>query len=142
MEVTNAVYPERESLIELLKQGHEGPVRMLNLLKFRDRAAYEDGRDADISGQQAYGRYGEKMLQIVTGNGGKVISSGAIAGLVIGQVEELWDQCALIEYPSLSEFARIVSLPEVEEIAEHRRAGLAGQLLIPVLAGATWAESD
>ena len=132
MEVNNAVYPEREVLIQLLKQGHKGPVRMINLLKFHDRAQYEDGRDPDLSGQEAYQRYGRAMVKIVEANGGRPVASGAIIGQVIGQVEELWDFFALFEYPSMDEFARIVSLPEVAELSQHRTAGLKGQLLIPI----------
>ena len=132
MKVENAVMPEREKILELLSSGHEGTVSMVNLLKFREKAAYPDGSDAELSGREAYSRYGQKMVQIVTANGGKLIYGGAIQDMVIGDVEQLWDNFALVEYPSLSEFIRITSLPEVAEIASHRVAGLAGQLLIMV----------
>ena len=134
MQVTNAIMPEGDAIKALLEQGYEGPVRMVNLLKFRDKAAYPDGRDSELSGMEAYLRYGVKAAEIVESNGGKMAAMGPIAGLVIGQVEEMWDYFALVEYPSLAEFVRIVSLPEVMEISEHRSAGLAGQLLIPVKA--------
>ena len=130
MYVANAVYPEKETILKLLKIDWQGPISMVNLLKFRDRAEYPDGRDKGLSGRQAYQRYGEKMLRIVTDNGGKMLFSGPIHGLPIGQVEELWDTFALIEYPSIAKFVGITSLPEVAEIAEHRTAGLAGQLLV------------
>lgn len=132
MQVTNAVYPEREAFIALLKQGHEGPIRMINLLKFREKAKYPDNRDSTLSGREAYTHYWTPMLEIVTGNGGNFITSGPILGLAIGSAAEIWDYFALVAYPSLSEFARIASLPEVAKIGEHREAGLAGQLLIPV----------
>jgi len=34
------------------------PIAMLNLLKFRDKAVYADGRPTDLSGEQAYRIYG------------------------------------------------------------------------------------
>ena len=40
----------------------DGPVVMLNLNRYRDRAAYEDavpgGEPAEVSGREAYARYG------------------------------------------------------------------------------------
>lgn len=40
------------------------PIAMLNLLKFRDKAEYTDGRDAKgLSGQDAYGLYGLVAMQ-------------------------------------------------------------------------------
>lgn len=46
---------------------------------------------------------------------------GDIASLVIGDVQDLWDTCLLVEYRSAAAFA---------EIGVHRAAGLDGQLLI------------
>ncbi len=103
---------------------------MLNLLKFRDKAMYKDGRSDDISGREAYMRYANAMTKIVEREGGRILFTGRIAGLVIGLVEGMWDVAAIMEYPSRAAFQRIVTLPEVQEIGAHREAGLEGQLLI------------
>ncbi len=103
---------------------------MLNLLKFRKKALYKDGRPDDISGFEAYQRYVSAMMQIVEREGGKFLFAGAVKDVVIGAVEELWDVAAIVEYPSRAAFIRIVNLPEVRAIAIHREAGLEGQLLI------------
>jgi uncharacterized protein (DUF1330 family) len=50
--------------------------------------------------------------------------------LVIGEVEELWDAVAIVEYPSKATFQQLVMSPEVQAIEVHREAGFAGQLLI------------
>ena len=130
MKVENALYPEQEVLRKMLKQGYTGPVCMLNLLKYRDKAEYPDGRDADLPGAEAYGRYGSEMGRIVRDAGGRFVFSAQVLASVIGQVQPQWDAMAVVEYPSFSDFVRIVSLPEVEGLQEHRRAGLEGQLLI------------
>ena len=70
------------------------------------------------------------MKAIVEREGGRFVFGGEVQGLVIGEVEELWDVVGLMEYPSREAFMRIVTLPEVQEITVHREAGLAGQLLI------------
>ena len=57
MKVENAVYPGPENLKELAAEAAAGPIAMVNLLKFRDRAVYKDGRPDGISGVEAYMRY-------------------------------------------------------------------------------------
>ena len=38
---------------------------MVNLLKFRDRAVYKDGRETDLSGREAYEIYGQAVSQYI-----------------------------------------------------------------------------
>jgi uncharacterized protein (DUF1330 family) len=53
---------------------------------------------------------------------------------MIGACEDLWEEIAVVEYPSSEVFARIVNAPEYDAIARHRVAGLAGQLNIETTA--------
>jgi uncharacterized protein (DUF1330 family) len=135
MNVENAVYPKGEQLTDAIQKGSDGPIVMVNLLKFKDKAVYKDGRADDASGREAYERYGQEMLKFVTSQGGRVLFVGPVKSLVIGTVEELWDVVALVEYPSSAAFAKIAMSPEVAKIGVHREAGLAGQLLIQTVAG-------
>jgi uncharacterized protein (DUF1330 family) len=130
MKVENAVYPTQDQLKALADQTMEGPIVMVNLLKFREKAVYKDGRPDNISGAEAYMRYAEQMRKIVEREGGRFLFGGNVRGLVIGEADDLWDVVGIVEYPSREEFLRIVTLPEVQEISVHREAGLAGQLLI------------
>ena len=41
------------------------PVVMLNLLKFRAKAVYPDGRASDLTGRQAYDLYGAAMQNVI-----------------------------------------------------------------------------
>jgi uncharacterized protein (DUF1330 family) len=70
------------------------------------------------------------MTKIVEREGGRILFANRIAGVVIGEIEGVWDVAAIMEYPSRAAFQRIVTLPEVQEISVHREAGLEGQLLI------------
>ncbi len=105
---------------------------MLNLLKFRARAEYPDGRKTDLTGAQAYGIYAEAMQKVVEHEGGKFLFAGNVKYLPVGEVEDLWDVVGLVEYPSAAAFAKIATSSEVAEIGVHRTAGLEGQLLICV----------
>ena len=130
MKVENAVYPTADGIQALARDTSSAKIAMLNLLKFREKAVYKDGRADDISGREAYQRYSNAMTKIVEREGGRILFVGRIAGVVIGEIEGVWDVAAIMEYPSRAAFQRIVTLPEVNEISVHREAGLEGQLLI------------
>ena len=55
---------------------------------------------------------------------------GAARHLVLGEVEEMWDEVLVVEFPSKETFADIITSPGMAEWGLHRRAGLIGQLLI------------
>ena len=54
MEVINRVTPSEEQMKGFMEPGREGPIYMLNLLKFKAKAEYADGRETDLSGAEAY----------------------------------------------------------------------------------------
>ena len=136
MNVVNAVYPPHEQAMEFFGGAEDGPFVMVNLLKFKPKAQYADGADAHLSGAEAYARYAEEVRKLVEGLGGSVRYAGHVTGLMIGEVEELWDMVALAEYPSLAAFQQMAMSPQMHAIEHHRTAGLAGQLNIRTKPGA------
>ena len=111
------------------------PIAMLNLLKFKDKAVYEDGRPCQLSGREAYALYGKAFEQIMGPQGVTVLYSGEIKGVLIGQGEDLWDSMALIQYPSTQVMLDMLKNEEYQQAQQHRAAGLEGQLLIECGAG-------
>jgi uncharacterized protein (DUF1330 family) len=130
MDVKNAVMPPMDQAMAFFGGAEDGPFVMVNLLKFKPRAEYADGSDAHLTGQEAYARYGVEVARLVEGLGGRIRYNGKVTGLLIGEVEELWDMVALAEYPSLAAFRAMAMSPEMHAIEHHRLAGLAGQLNI------------
>ena len=131
MEVINQLYPTGPGQIEkMMEPGPEGPIVMVNLLKFRDKAEYEDGRETDLTGREAYLLYGAAVAQLITEYGGRLVFAGDVTNLTIGEVEELWDEVALAEYPNRGALVAMSTSEAYAKIAEHRTAGLAGQLNI------------
>ena len=130
MRVENAVFPGTEQITSFFGGPENGPFVMVNLLKFKETAEYPDGSDADLSGARAYARYGKGIQACLAAVDGKQIYAGPVTGLMIGEVEELWDMVALVEYPSLAAMQKMMSSPEYRAIEVHRKAGLAGQLNI------------
>lgn len=130
MKVENHVHPEADQIAALQEAGPDGPIVMVNLLKYRERAAYADGSDPELSGRDAYKRYAIAVEKLLRGVGGRLLYSGRVTFLTLGRVESLWDDVALAEYPNRAALLRMAISPEYQEIAHHREAGLAGQLNI------------
>ncbi|PZQ58486.1 MAG: DUF1330 domain-containing protein [Phenylobacterium zucineum] len=135
MRVENQVMPTPEQAMAFFGGAEAGPFVMVNLLKFHDRAQYEDG-DRGLSGAEAYMLYGEAVRGLVEGLGGRIRYQGRVTGLMLGEVEELWDVVALAEYPSLAAFRDMAMSPQMGAIEHHRKAGLKGQLNIRTAPGA------
>ena len=130
MNVVNQLHPSPEQAMAFFQGGDDGPMCMVNLLKFKDKATYPDGRDPELSGRDAYNRYGAGVVACLEKVGGRVVYSGPVSGILLGDVEEMWDAVALAYYPSPQAMLQMVALPEYQAIEIHRYAGLAGQLNI------------
>ena len=135
MEVVNEVMPtSAERIEEMMQPGPDGPIYMVNLLKFKDKAEYEDGRETDLTGFEAYQLYGRAVSQIIRDYGGEVQFAANVTFLSLGQVEELWDEVAIAKYPNRGALLAMSSSEEWRAASVHRTAGLAGQLNIETVA--------
>jgi hypothetical protein len=143
MEVVNKVYPNEDQIKGFLEPGAKGPICMVNLLKFKEKAEYEDGRETDLSGREAYELYEQDVKQLLQGIGGGIGFEGDVERLMLGEVEELWDVVALAVWPSRQVMFEVMQSPEMQEISVHRSAGLAGQLNIETTGfNGQWLEGD
>jgi uncharacterized protein (DUF1330 family) len=130
MIVENKVTPSEDQLKGFMEGDVDSPIHMLNLLKFKEKAEYEDGRDTNLTGAEAYAIYGKEVQGHLERVGGLGIFSGAVSRLMLGEVEELWDVVAIVTYPSRKAMLQMVTDTDYLKSAEHRTAGLAGQLNI------------
>lgn len=135
MRVENEVMPtDPERIAEMMAEGPDGPIYMINLLKFKPKAEYEDGRETDLTGREAYQIYGQTVSKIITEFGGHVFFVGDVTFLALGQVEDLWDEVAIAVYPKRGDLLRMSTSKAWLEASVHRTAGLAGQLNIETVA--------
>ena len=130
MKVVNHLHPTPEQAKAFFGAEEDGPMCMDNLLKFREKAEYADGSEPELSGRDAYLRYGAGVQACIAAVGGRARFSGFVTDLMLGEVEELWDMVAIAEYPSRAAMMQMVQSPEYQAITKHRDAGLAGQLNI------------
>ena len=130
MKYKNALTPNEQQIKEFTEGDIDTPIYMVNLLKFREKAEYEDKRNTDLSGEEAYAIYGMEVIEHLKKVGGKTIFSGVISRLMLGEVEELWDWIASARYPSRKAMLKMITDPSYLESEKHRSAGLKGQLNI------------
>lgn len=126
-----AVQPTREQLAELgaiAGTDADGPVIMLNLNHYRERAAYEvdppGGEDRDVSGREAYSRYSAVAFGVLQRVGGGVVWAAQAPGLVIGDEANRCDEVLAVRYPSVKAFLELALDPQIMVALAHRSAGL------------------
>lgn len=132
-----AVNPTREQ-IEAMAAIADGdsdrPLVMLNLNRYRERAAYADtppdGGSPDVSGREAYERYGAVALRVLERVGGEVMWQAYASMTVIGDDDERWDEVIAVRYPSARAFLDLALDPEIGAAVPHRDAGLEHATLI------------
>ena len=105
------ISPTENALAALRDNPSEGPVVMLNLLKFRRGG-----------GSRAYARYSDAVQAVLSAHGGRFLYLGRGAERLVGN--EDWDAVALVEYPSRKVFLKIVESPEYAAMAAFREDGL------------------
>jgi uncharacterized protein (DUF1330 family) len=124
-----SIEPTPEQFARLATADDDGPIVMLNLLRFRPQAGGIDAEDA-ITGAEAYGRYGVAVQRHLERVGGRVVLVAAPEQAVIAPEGEEWDLVILAEYPSRRAFLEMTTDPGYLEIHAHRAAALADSRLI------------
>ena len=104
---------------------NDGPIYMVNFMKYRDVAGYEGVKDADssapegISGIEADNLY--NPTDVLTRIGAHV----AFMGDVVAQSSaEEWDRMGIVKYASRSSFMEMQNRPDFKEKHVHKEAGM------------------
>jgi uncharacterized protein (DUF1330 family) len=93
-----------------------GPVVMVNLLRFKKRSA-----DGDGSGWNAYQRYSKAISPLLKGAGGAILWAGNAEGAAYGDPNaRQWEFVVLVRYPSRKAFLDMVTSPAYAKANVHR----------------------
>ena len=131
--MAGAIDPTREQFKAMASDPGDGPVWMLNMIRLRKKANYEDGRKA--SGAEAYAAYARESEPFFKGVGGKIAVSARPELVLIGPEKERWDICFIAEYPSVAAFVEMVKNPGYQAIVHHRQAAVKDSRLIRLAPG-------
>ncbi len=137
--------PSESQLAKLLSLPPEAPVAALNLFQFNAQAQYQPGDPefgtpaANVSGEEAYARYGATAGRFIVELGGRVIFSTSVDQVMIGPDDRQWDLAAIMYFPTRKAFMQMLSDPDFQEASRHRKAALANHYMLH-LAGEPFAE--
>ena len=105
----------------------DGPVWMVNLMKYREVADYTDGRESTISGRDADDLYAptESLAAI----GAEVAFFGDVDQQLLGDAP-IWDRVGVVKYPTRRSFIEMQSRPDFQRKHAHKEAGMAETIVI------------
>ncbi|MEW2441223.1 DUF1330 domain-containing protein [Micromonospora marina] len=117
-----AVDPIGEDLKAFLAADPDGPVVMLNLLRFAE------------GGRESYARYGAALRKtFLPRYGGEVLYAGDGGPALVAEQGQEWDAVLLVRYPSRTAFSRMVADPEYQEVSRWRTLALEEAVLQPTI---------
>ena len=95
----------------------EGPVLMLNMLRFKKNG-----------GREKYLEYGKAIAPLLANAGGKPVNRWDARLSLIG--DEDWDAILVVEYPSREAFLGMVQSEEYQPVKQLRNAALEDSRLV------------
>ena len=111
--------------LEKLEQ--QGPVVMVNLMRFRARSL-----DGDGSGWDAYLRYSALTVPMIKARGGTLLWTGDARAVALGaEAGHQWDYLALVYYPTVAAFIDMMTSADYENRCDpHRTNGCVEHVII------------
>lgn len=99
----------------------DGPIFMVNYMKYKETADYGDGGDAGISGREADDKYAPVDVL------GRIGAYVAFHGDVVDQSgpdSPRWDRIGVVCYPTRKAFVEMQNRPDFQEKHVHKNAGM------------------
>ena len=128
--------PTDEAARQLFSKPIKGELVMLNLLRFKKIADYNNAPQIapqqPISGKEAFQLYIEQTLPLLKKSGGDILFLGKCDSFFIGPNDEKWDLMMLIKQKSLSDFLAFATNPLYLKIIGHREAAIIDSRLLPM----------
>lgn len=109
------------------------PLNMLNLVCFREQAAYPEGHEhagQGWSGARAYQEYGATSGSIFQRVGGSIVWRGQFETVLTGPADEHWDTAFIAHYPHAGAFLEMVTDPDYKLAVVNRQAAVLTSRLI------------
>jgi hypothetical protein len=129
--------PSQASGRALMHRAIQGPIVMLNLLRFRTVADYSHSphlaAENPISGAEAYDRYIAHTMPYLIRSGGALLFSGDGGQFLIGPEHERWDRALLVRQSSVDSFMAFAADSAYLAGLGHRTAALEDSRLLPLI---------
>ena len=122
-----SVDPEAFRMLQSFGPGEDGPVWMVNLMRYRDRADYADGRATDLTGRQADDLYAP--LDTLADLGAEIVFFGEVEDQLLGDGPE-WDRVAVVKFPTRRSFIEMQTRPDFQDHHVHKDAGMEATFIV------------
>lgn len=109
------------------------PINMLNLVRYRDLAAYPEGHEhagKGWTGARAYEEYGTTSAPIFERLGGHIVWRGRFEAMLTGPADIYWDAAFIAAYPNAGAFLAMVTDPDYKLAVVNRQAAVSTSRLI------------
>jgi hypothetical protein len=136
----------QEQIDRMLSAPTERPFYMVNLIRYREKAQYPDGRETDLTGREANALYAP--IEFLEAIGARIVFNTEVDQQIDGD-DVVWDDVAIVEYPCPLAFFAMIADPAFQERAIHKQAGVEQTIVlvtdlqpVPVPADPDQSESD
>jgi uncharacterized protein (DUF1330 family) len=107
-----AIDPRGADLKRFLAEDSNGPVVMLNLLRFVD------------GGRARYAEYIRAIAPFAEKYGAKIVYGGDGSTVLVAEPGQSWDAVLIVEYPNRAAFSQMVADPAYQQITHLRTSAL------------------
>jgi hypothetical protein len=105
---------------------HQGPIVMVNLMRFHERSL-----DGDGSGWDAYLRYSALTVPMIKARGGTLLWTGNAKAVALGASWQSMGLCGAGVLSIVAAFIDMMTSPDYENLSDpHRRNGCAEHVII------------
>ncbi|MEM9464305.1 MAG: hypothetical protein AAGA90_02980 [Actinomycetota bacterium] len=105
----------------------DGPVWMVNLMKYKDRAEYADGSDGGRSGIEADNEYAPTdSLEAV---GAELVYLANVDATPLGDGVQ-WDRVGIVKYPTRRAFIEMQERKDFQDSHVHKEAGMERTIIV------------
>jgi hypothetical protein len=108
----------------------DGPIWMINLMHYREKADYTDGRESDISGKEADDRYAP--LGPLKAIGAEPVFFADVDTQFLNDSPQ-WDRVGIVKYPTRRSFIEMQTRKDFQELHAHKEAGMAETIVCGTL---------
>jgi hypothetical protein len=105
----------------------DGPVWMVNLMRYHEVAQYADGRAVTISGQDADDLY--SPVDVLTAIGASPVFFADVDTQLLGDTPK-WDRVAVVKYPTRRSFIDMQTREDFQYKSQHKEAGMAETIVV------------
>ncbi|MCW1932460.1 DUF1330 domain-containing protein [Pararhodobacter zhoushanensis] len=130
---TEHTNPDRARFSLFKDLPRDQPIHMLNLVRLREQAVYDDGRQA--TGAEAYAAYARESGPIFQRLGGSILWSGKPELMLIGPQGDVWDKAFIAVYPTGQAFIDMIRDADYQKAAQHRTAAVRDSRLLRLSPG-------